>query len=170
MILIATRLVWFAAKSRARTRTTFNGGALAKLIASDDIGEDMRLIMRAAHEASLPGSWTWNAESLQLTITFEDEATDDVNRVFEHWRDKIGGPRKRLTADRIGLIRRWLKHYTCDELIMALNGFAASRWHRERDIVSLRVAFKSSDQIDRFIGTKAAPDSSLRSRAKQSRG
>lgn len=56
--------------------------------------------------------------------------TAEVRRVFSHWQRALEHPKARLDPKRDALIRRRLREYSADDLCRAIDGYAASPFHR----------------------------------------
>lgn len=59
----------------------------------------------------------------------QTEAPDDVQRVFEHWKQTHPHPRAKLDTKRRKLIREALKLFPVDDLCKSISGYRRSKWH-----------------------------------------
>lgn len=81
-------------------------------------------------------------------------------QVFEHWITKFGlAGQTKFTEDRKRRVRARLNEgYTVDRLKAAIDGCAASQWHREAGETDLELICRSASKTDKFIAKlKAAP-------------
>jgi hypothetical protein len=82
---------------------------------------------------------------------------DDILAVFEHWRIIMGHSRARLDIKRAQVIRERLRDgYSVDDLMLAIEGNAASAWHQgenDRRTVfdSLGLILRDADNTEKFM-------------------
>ena len=82
---------------------------------------------------------------------------DDILAVFEHWRIIMGHSRARLDVKRAQVIRERLRDgYSVDDLMLAVEGNAASAWHQgenDRRTVfdSLGLILRDADNTEKFM-------------------
>ena len=80
----------------------------------------------------------------------------EVERVYNAWVRATGKSRTKLTKSRSDLIRRRLDEWSTDDLIAAVEGIAASPFHRgenpaHREYLSIELALRDAEHIERFI-------------------
>ena len=82
---------------------------------------------------------------------------DLVAEVFSHWKFIMGHERARMDVKRAQVIRDRLRDgYSLEDLCLAIEGCAASPWHRgENDrhtaYDSITLILRDADHVDRFI-------------------
>lgn len=59
--------------------------------------------------------------------------SDAITEVFDHWRSTHGHLKAQLDEKRRKVIRQALKHYTADDLRLAINGYKASPYHQGKN-------------------------------------
>lgn len=97
--------------------------------------------------------------SKELTNEQTNEHTNKnniVQFVFNHWQTRMGKPRSKLDGKRRRIIETALKSYSTEDLILAIDGCAASPWHMGDNPQStiyngLDLIFRNADKIDQFI-------------------
>ena len=81
-----------------------------------------------------------------------------ISQVFDYWRQSLGHPRARLTADRKAAVRRRLAEgYSVDEIKRAIDGCKASPFHQgDNEFGSvyddLTLICRSGSKLEQFIG------------------
>lgn len=74
----------------------------------------------------------------------------EVAHVFAYWQERLH-PRAKLTSDRVRrLVQRLTEGYTVEELCEAVDGCAASQFHREGHHTDLTLICRSAAHVDRF--------------------
>lgn len=87
-----------------------------------------------------------------------DRKPTPVQRVFNHWRQRLDHPKAKLEGKRKRLIASRLKDFSVDELFKAINGCAQSDWHMGRDPKTagkrydgIELILRDAAHIERFI-------------------
>lgn len=84
-------------------------------------------------------------------------AMNDTEALFEHWKAVMGHARARMDLARKKVIQARIGDgYTIDDLMMAIDGCAASAFHmgendRGQRYDSLTLIFRDADHVDKFI-------------------
>lgn len=102
------------------------------------------------------------SETLETTNTNTNTtSTDlspggDVATVFQHWKQVMGRTAAKLTLKRAQLIKARLRDSTVDELLMAVDGCAASAWHMGRNdrrtrFDDLTLICRDREHVERFL-------------------
>lgn len=82
---------------------------------------------------------------------------DQIRDVFEYWREVLGHGRARLDAVRSRTVRVILEAgYSVDDLKLAIDGCAASAWHRGQNdrgtpYDGLGLILRDAEHVDRFM-------------------
>lgn len=82
-------------------------------------------------------------------------ASAEVHRVFDHWRERLDHKGAKLDGKREALIRRALKSHGLAVVTAAVDGCAASEWHRGANpdgkrYDSLGLILRDAEHIERF--------------------
>lgn len=84
-------------------------------------------------------------------------ALNDTEALFEHWKAVMGHTRARMDLARKKIIQARIGDgYTQEDLMMAIDGCAASAFHmgendRGQRYDSLTLIFRDADHVDKFI-------------------
>lgn len=99
--------------------------------------------------------------SSQQPTDKEKKEESAVAEVFGYWIEKFGlTAQTKLTEDRRRKIRARLREgFTPERLKLAIDGCAASQWHRENGEVDLELICRSASKTDRFIQKAQLPPS-----------
>ena len=87
---------------------------------------------------------------------------DNVQVVFDHWREKMNHPNAALDDKRKKIIKVALKHYPVDQLKQAIDGCKLTPWFmgdNDRNTIydGLHIVFKDANRIDEFIANAERP-------------
>jgi hypothetical protein len=82
----------------------------------------------------------------------------DSQRVFDHYRTRLGHPKAKLDAKRARLISVRLRDFTADELCRAIDGCAKSDWHMGRHpktggqrYDAIELILRDAAHVERFL-------------------
>lgn len=90
-------------------------------------------------------------ENLNPTTPSGVASPTPVAAIFEEWRLATGrNANTKLTPARARRIKRWLVHYTPEELMAAVRGVARSEFHVAGGFTGLEHALKNETNIERF--------------------
>ena len=99
-----------------------------------------------------------------LSLVPDAPKADPVADVFAHWQRATNHPRAKLDAKRRALIARTLKAHTAADLMRAVDGYAASPWHRGQNdrgttYLGLELILRDAAHIDQghALADKHAP-------------
>lgn len=82
---------------------------------------------------------------------------NEVNEVFEYWKERMGHERARMDAARLKVIRaRLADGYEVADLCLAIDGCAASAFHmgendRGQRYDSITLILRDADHVDKFV-------------------
>lgn len=99
--------------------------------------------------------------------------SEDIAAVFDHWRKIMGHERSRMDTARQTVIRKRLSDgYTVEDLMLAIEGCAASAFHmgeneRGQRYDSLTLILRDADHVDKFIRAAEAAHRILAERAQE---
>lgn len=94
---------------------------------------------------------------------------DPVSGVFAHWQRATGKTRAHLDSKRRTIVARMLKTYTPEQVTRAIDGYAASPWHRGendrgRAFLGLDLMLRDAEHVeagwtlaDKHVAAPAAP-------------
>ena len=87
---------------------------------------------------------------------------NDVQRVFDAWREHLNHPNAKLDEKRKKVISARLKDFTADELCLVPAGAKMSAFHmgandRRRKYDSIPLLFRDADQVEHFISLAPKP-------------
>ena len=118
--------------------------------------------MREREDTSKPSPET-DTPTLALAAPETDPKTGarapsahaEVHRVFDHWRERLDHKGAKLDGKREALIRRALKSHGLAVVTAAVDGCAASEWHRGANpdgkrYDSLGLILRDAEHIERF--------------------
>ena len=115
--------------------------------ASDPVPQYNALQCNAEQRGSLSGSGSE-----------PDPPPKPVQRIFDHWKTRLGHPRARLDGKRKRLIASRLKDHAVEDLLQVIEGVAKSDFHMGRDPKTagkrhdgIPLIFRDADQIEKFI-------------------
>ncbi len=101
--------------------------------------------------------------SLKHLVTQARPNPVEVDAIFTYWQNTLDHPRSKLDEKRKSLIKKWLKvGYSVNDLCSAIAGCSKTP-HNMGDndngqkYDSLELIFRTSDQIDRFMGNDLNP-------------
>lgn len=77
----------------------------------------------------------------------------DLSSIFDHWRRAMAKPGAKFTAGRKRAIRARLREgYTAADLKRAIDGCAASGFHRDGGHDDLTLICRNGEKVERFLG------------------
>lgn len=85
-----------------------------------------------------------------------------VERIFEHWKKTMKSPWSKMSDKRRALIRKWLKTYSPDDLMMAITGCSLTAHNmgdndRGQRYNSIELILRDAEHIERFIANSINP-------------
>lgn len=86
--------------------------------------------------------------------------TEDVIRVYEHWRETRGRTRKnydRMSPGRRRKIEARLKEFSADDLCQAISNVANDPWEDRPKHDDIMVIFRNREQVERFMEMTESP-------------
>lgn len=98
---------------------------------------------------------------------------EHIQAVFDYWRQIMGHERARMDAARQTVIRKRLADgYTVEDLMLAIEGCAASAFHmgeneRGQRYDSLTLILRDADHVDKFMRAGETARRALAERAKE---
>lgn len=91
---------------------------------------------------------------------------DETPRVFAYWQTELGRQKAKPDPKRLAVIRRALKSYSVDDVMLAIDGCKKSDWNMGRDpktngkkFNDLTLILRDAEHIERFIDLASAPQS-----------
>lgn len=119
-----------------------------ELLEADDIG--FRALMRNA--AAWHGQDDLAKSAPREEKKREEETEEPIRLVFEHWKQALDQPKSRLGTAVTGHIRARLgEGRTVDELKQAIDGCAASQWHRDNGQIGLSLICRNDEKLIQFM-------------------
>lgn len=91
---------------------------------------------------------------------------DPVATVFEHWQSTHGHPKAKLDDKRRKVIRQALKHYSVEDLQLAINGYKASSYHQGKNenkavYDDIELILRDAKHIDAGIAFSSKPETGV---------
>lgn len=120
-------------------------------------GESLEAPIEAPIEAPMQNGTEGRVKNLTPTTPNGVAPPTPVEMIFEEWRQATGrNANTKLTPSRAQRIKRWLPHYSPEELAAAVRGVARSEFHVARGYTGLEHALKNETNIERFRDAEVA--------------
>ena len=93
------------------------------------------------------------------------QISGDIKNLFSYWQQVIGKPKAKLDSKRRGKISQALQSYSFDQLKLAIDGCASSKYHMgENDsgkaYNDIELIFRDAKHVEQFIEYQQCSDSS----------
>lgn len=103
----------------------------------------------------------------QVALDLANPHDDEIEKIFDYWRERMKSPRAALSEKRRRLIASTLKQHTPADVCKAIRGCSRDQWHmgmndRGRPFNSIELILRDEKHIEQFIAYDTNPPNPVR--------